>query len=249
MSAAPTLFNRAELRQSPLSGLCLAAYAMVQGKRRWRLAGKVFGLLDRLEGGQMFTYTCRHLLLRDYEVEIGAYSYGTCFTPGHFPPKVRVGRYTSIGPGVRVFNQNHPIDHLSTHPFFYEAKWGFIGDLDLPRHTLEIGPDVWMGYNAVITPSCRRIGVGAVIGAGAVVTKDVPDFAVVAGVPARIVRMRFSEEVCQAVLDSRWWERTASDLRGCSGLFEQTLDNPAPLHPLITNASDIAVQEPAPAGV
>lgn len=228
------LYTKDELRQSKASGLLRLAYRIIRGDTRCRPGRQaIFAALTKLEGGEMFTYTLRTLLHRGRELEIGSYSYGPCFTPGMFPRGVRIGRYTSIGPGVRVFNQNHPLDHLSTHPFFYEKQWGFVGDIDLPRHTLEIGPDVWIGYNAVVTPSCKRIGVGAVIGAGAIVTRDVPDFAIVAGVPAKVVRQRFSDDVCDAVLQSRWWERSADELRGVSELFACTLDDRRVLHPLL----------------
>lgn len=230
------VFRPDELRKSKLSSLCVAMYQAINGGKRWDTAAKLFRIIQRFEGGQMFTQTCRELLLKDHEIEVGSYSYGPFFHPGYFPPKVRIGRYASIGPQVRVFNQNHPLDHLSTHPFFYEQRWGMSGD-PMPRHTLEIGPDVWIGYNAVVTPSCKRIGVGAVIGAGAIVTKDVPDFAIVAGVPAKIVKMRFSDEVCQAVLDSRWWERSKDQLHECKGLFAQAIQDQGQLHPLLVNAT------------
>ena len=218
------LYRQAELRQSPLSHVCVAAYEMIQGHRRWDTAAKIMRMLQRMEGGQMRSLTCRQLLHRDLAIEIGSYSYGPFFTPGHFPPQVRIGRYTSVGPGVRVFNQNHPLDHMSTHPFFYEKKWGFLVGDEMPRHTLDIGPDVWMGYNAVVTPGCQRIGVGAVIAANAVVTKDVPDFTIMAGVPAKPVRLRFPELVCQAVKNSRWWEHPIDLLEPYAELFTQPAD-------------------------
>ena len=77
---------------------------------------------------------------------------------------------------------------------------------ELKPGILRIEHDVWLGRNAVILPGCRRIGIGAVIGAGAVVTRDVPDFAIVGGVPAKVLRYRYDEPTQAKVLASRWWE-------------------------------------------
>lgn len=228
-------YKTEELHKNPLSRLCVLAYKAINGAKRWDTAAKLFRVLQRLEGGQMHTLTCRELLQADHNIMVGSYAYGPFFRPGIFPPNVRIGRYSSIGPEVRVFNQNHPLDHLSTHPFFYERRWGFVGD-QMPRHTLEIGPDVWIGYNAVITPSCKKIGIGAVVGAGAIVTKNVPDFAIVAGTPARVVRMRFTDEICQAVHNSKWWQLSVNELSQYTTLFKECLNDPAQLHPLLAHA-------------
>ncbi|PQO28766.1 hypothetical protein C5Y98_23585 [Blastopirellula marina] len=88
---------------------------------------------------------------------------------------------------------------LSTHPLLY-------GDLS-ERVLLEIGHDVWLGFNVVILPGCHRIGTGAIVGAGSIVTKDIPPYAIAVGNPARILRYRFPEEVCAKLLASQWWTR------------------------------------------
>ena len=71
--------------------------------------------------------------------------------------------------------------------------------------SLEISADAWIGANAIILPGCRRIGRGAVVAAGAVVTRDVPDYALVAGNPARVIRYRFDAASIAAAERTRWW--------------------------------------------
>jgi acetyltransferase-like isoleucine patch superfamily enzyme len=177
----------------------------------------------RLEGGGFRSATARDLLRRRYGVEVGAYSYGACLRPGAFPPGVTVGRYVSMANEVAVFRRNHPVERLSMHPFFYSAKVGPLGHDTIDAEPLEIGHDAWLGHQSVILPGCRRIGIGSVVGAGAIVTADVPDFAIVTGNPAQVRRRRFPDEVCDAVLESRWWERPVEDL---------LVDLPAMLMPL-----------------
>jgi acetyltransferase-like isoleucine patch superfamily enzyme len=131
--------------------------------------------------------------------------------PGAWPRGVTVGRYVSVGSGVLVFVRNHPLDRLSLHPFFYNSVLGLVPEDNIPSGWLEVGHDAWLGSNAIVTYKCHRIGIGAVVGAGAVVTKDVPDFAIVAGNPARILRYRFPEVLRQSILETRWWERSIEE--------------------------------------
>lgn len=71
---------------------------------------------------------------------------------------------------------------------------------------LRIGNDVWIGANVIITPSCKSIGDGAIVGAGSVVTRDVPPFTIVAGNPAKIIAKRFTAELEEIISESRWWD-------------------------------------------
>jgi virginiamycin A acetyltransferase len=179
----------------------------------------------RLEGGRFRTRTLRELLATYHGVEVGAYSYGPCLVPGAFPPDVAIGRYVSIADGVRVFRRDHPLKHLSLHPFFYNRHLGVVDEDTIRSTPLSIEHDAWIGERAIIVSGCSRIGLGAAVAAGAVVTKDVPDFAIVAGVPARVIGFRFEPEVIETVRRSRWWESPIDDLRARRDAFIRPFDS------------------------
>ncbi len=132
----------------------------------------------------------------------------------HYPingDKLKIGRFCSVACGVKfVFTSaNHTLRSLSTYtfPIFFE-EWG----LDVKNITkawdnkgnIIVGNDVWIGYGAVIL-SGVTVGDGAIIGARAVVTKDVPPYTIVGGVPARQIRKRFDEETIKKLLTLQWW--------------------------------------------
>jgi acetyltransferase-like isoleucine patch superfamily enzyme len=98
------------------------------------------------------------------------------------------------------------------HPYFYNSSLGYVPSDNIPERHLSIEHDAWIGERAIITSKCSRIGVGSVVGAGAVVTKDVPDFAIVAGNPAKIIRYRFEKGEADRRLASRWWEKRPREL-------------------------------------
>lgn len=139
----------------------------------------------------------------------------------HYPinhDKLYIGKFCSIACGVRfLFNSaNHSMASLSTYPFpiFFE-EWG----LDVSRITdawdnkgdIVVGNDVWIGYEAVILAGVT-IGDGAIIGTRAVVTKDVPPYTIVGGVPAKVIRKRFSDDVISALLKTKWWDWPADKI-------------------------------------
>lgn len=143
---------------------------------------------------------------------LGHYSY----THSEFAEPIVIGNYCSIAENVQVFGYDHPTDGLSTSPFTYspdlplfglgpQALGGFSRR---PPHAARpppvLGHDVWVGRAAILRTGIT-IGHGAVIGAGAVVTRDVPPYAVVAGNPARVLRYRFDDTTIEALLATRWW--------------------------------------------
>ena len=129
-------------------------------------------------------------------------------------PDTTVGKFCSIGGDVLIGLGKKELNMLSTHPFQWcehdERLWG---DLytpkdkvvkSLPSVPCKIGNDVWIGTRVTIMGGIN-VGDGAVIGAGAIVTKDVPPYAVVAGVHARVIKYRFSQEIIDKLLELKWW--------------------------------------------
>lgn len=163
----------------------------------------------------MWSATYRELMRVHYGVEIGIHSYGPCLFPGRLAPGTRIGNYCSLAAGLQVIRRNHPTDRISQHPFFYSSALGFLDRDTVPAVTenpLIIGHDVWIGQNVLIAPGCRRIGDSAVVASAAVVTSDVPAFAIVGGVPAKLIRWRLSEELRAAWVQSQWWLKPVSEL-------------------------------------
>lgn len=129
-----------------------------------------------------------------------------------------IGRYSSIGHGTIVGGMgSHPTDRLSTHPAFYsttpKAGITFATEDGFEEcKPTSVGSDVWLGARCVLLDGVS-IGDGAIVAAGAIVTKDVPPYAVVAGVPARILRTRFGDEVVTELLRRAWWNLPAEQLQ------------------------------------
>lgn len=165
------------------------------------------------EGGEMRSITLRRIMAEFHGVSVGLYSDGACFVPFALDPGTTVGRYCSIAYSAASFGANHPMNAKSTHAVFYNPALGEVDEDLLARTELTIGHDVWMGHNSIVLNTVSSIGHGAVIGAGSVVHKDVPPYAVVVGHPARVVRYRFSDDVIAALLEERWWDKPLEQLR------------------------------------
>ena len=134
----------------------------------------------------------------DKTSSIGSYTYvgsNTNIT------KSNIGRYCSIANNVSIGQGEHCLTSISTSVKFYDDPWR-----TLTKDDCEIASDVWIGVDAVLLRGIK-VNFGAVIAANAVVTKDVPAFAIVGGVPAKLIRYRFSVDKQQAILKSRWWEK------------------------------------------
>lgn len=159
-------------------------------------------------------------------IEVGEYTYANDFDPpaeeaGGWaarlapylypgaPERLVIGRYGQIAHGARFItaSANHAMTGISTFPFgIFDAER--IASMTAPGRSLPdtvIGPDCWIGHGALILPGAR-LGAGVIVGAGAVVAGSVPDYAVVAGNPARILRRRFAPEIIERLMALRWWD-------------------------------------------
>lgn len=134
-------------------------------------------------------------------------------------PQVKIGKFCSIANHVILAAGNHPVDYVSTSPYTYSLTKNSLSKKQLyddeffyydnNKHLCKIGNDVWIGTDALLVCSNKAliIGDGAVIGAGAVVIKDVPPYAIVAGCPAKIIRYRFTDEIIQHLQELEWWNK------------------------------------------
>lgn len=172
-------------------------------------------------------------VVKDPSIEVGDYTIYNDFISDprqfeqnnvlyHYPinhERLIIGKFCSIACGVKfLFNcANHTLKSLSTYTFslFYEdleleksnvaSAWDNKGDI-------VIGNDVWIGFEAVILAGVK-IGDGAIIGTRAVVTKDVPPYSIVGGIPAKVIRKRYSPDIIEQLLSLRWWDWTKDRIK------------------------------------
>lgn len=137
-----------------------------------------------------------------------------------------IGKFTCIGPNVNTGMGAHPSsDFVSSHPLFYSTLGQSSGLVIVEKNlfeefpTTEIGNDVWIGNNAIIKYGVK-IGDGAIIGAGAVVTRDVEPYSIVGGVPAKIIKYRFSQDEIEFLMAFKWWDKDLEWLKANKDAFQ-----------------------------
>lgn len=165
--------------------------------------------------------------------------------------EAKIGRYCSISSFVRSYAGEHPLHHVSTSPVFYSTlrqcgityadrqRFDEASKCVEGRYSVVIGDDVWIGAGAAILGGVR-IETGAVIAAGAVVTHDVPPYAIVGGVPAKAIGKRFDDALAARLLASRWWELPEDVLCTHADCF----DNPAAFLSRLEQAQNATNEQP-----
>lgn len=130
--------------------------------------------------------------------------------------RTTTGNFCSFGSGSRIGLARHPTNYLSTHPALYSS--GTQTQLHLrvldefpEKQEVNIGSDVWIGTNCLVMGGLT-IGDGAIIGAGSIVTKDVPPYAIAAGNPASIIRYRFDSATIQMLQELQWWDKSNQEI-------------------------------------
>ena len=166
---------------------------------------------------------------KEWHTKIGKYSYGPIC---HNHPRIEsIGAFSSFAPGTEVVGE-HITEFITVHPIIYQGahlekfvKFAYFKDEPFyfegvqphrdkikPLKRIKIGNDVWLGQNVIIT-NYANIGNGVIAGAGSIITKDVPDYAVVVGAPARVIRYRYSPSEIESLNKIAWWDWTDDEIR------------------------------------
>ena len=159
-----------------------------------------FDLIPKLGKGVLIN---REVFFESKDIGIGDYTY---INGGHVY-RSRIGKYCSIGFGVSIGPGEHHVHRITTFPISSRTFYRYDAGEFVDKGLTVVGNDVWIGNHATILQGIK-IGDGAVIAAGAVVTKDVPPYAIMAGVPAKIIRYRFDEKIIEKLLKLEWWNKS-----------------------------------------
>lgn len=145
---------------------------------------------------------------------IGAFSY----TGSNFDYGVKIGRYCSLASNIKVMGAHHFPDWVSTSPVFYREGYHDVNQENMShiarmKRKINIGNDVWIGADVVLANNID-IGDGAIIASNSIVTKNVPPYMIVGGVPAKVIKPRFNKALVEELLKSEWWKYHKNDFHG-----------------------------------
>lgn len=189
-------------------------YLLYSYIKNYKIRNLILRILLKKEGGYAYSPTIRKIYSNYYQVNIGYGTYGGCFVLENMRPNIEIGNYCSFANNVKIFRANHPYNNYTTHPVSYLSSFGdsSLKENELTYQNLFIGNDVWIGSNVIILPSCKKIGNGSIIGAGSIVTKEIEPYSIVAGNPAKVIKMRFDSNIIQKLEESKWWNMKKEEL-------------------------------------
>ena len=186
--------------------ILILIYSCVKNTRVRRYLEKKIAAFD---GGFYYSHKIRDIYKEYHGLSIGYGTYGGCWNnSAMWWSNIRIGNYCSFAGHVSLFTCDHPMDLFTTHPITYDIYNSGASEqrnFSKGQNYLNVGHGVWFGADSIVLSGCKTIGNGAVIGAGSVVTHDVPPYAVVVGNPARIIRYRLTPDQIEKVEASKWW--------------------------------------------
>lgn len=170
----------------------------------------------RVRDSQLGAYTEVGARTKVVETTMGDYSYVVNDSDIIYS---EIGKHVSIAAMTRINPGNHPMHRATQCHFTYRASQYFPGEADEDAFfewrrsfRVKIGHDAWIGHGAVVLPG-RSIGLGAVVAAGAIVTKDVAPYTIVGGNPARVIKQRFPDDIAERLIAIAWWDWSHDQLR------------------------------------
>ena len=182
----------------------------------------IIGDFGHVEDSVLEQYTQIYPFGTMYSSRLGAYSY---VQKNSSIWHANIGKFCSLSWNVSVGGGEHDFHKVTAHSFLYSKSYGFIEEPLYERFAdkCEIGNDVWIAAGASILRGVT-MGDGAVVGAGAIVTKDVPPYSIVAGVPAKVIGYRCNDEIIADLLELKWWNWPCELIRHNVKLFNQDLN-------------------------
>lgn len=169
-------------------------------------------------------------------LDLGRY---TCIGRVSTIQETKIGSFCALADYLTIGCDDHDYKMITTHPFWHDTSWGISEDeafcAEYRRkeyeQPCEIGNDVWMGAGVMV---CRNvvIGNGCVIGAGAIITKDIPPYSVVVGVPGKVIKKRFYDEIIDRLQRANWWDLPIDVIKKHIGIFKNDHLNEKSLHEL-----------------
>jgi acetyltransferase-like isoleucine patch superfamily enzyme len=186
-------------------------------KKRYYKGVSLFSMWDGLTNFTKKVYLAPGVKLKNSK--IGKYTRVRHFSTVY---NCNIGNFTAIGKNSRIGMAQHPTNLISTNLIFYRKNQiynGWVRPINYEEYKMiEIGNDVWIGESSMIMGGIK-IGDGAIIAARSVVTKDVPPYSIVAGVPAKVVKYRFDDEIISRLLQIKWWNMDDAEIEKHLDLF------------------------------